>query len=220
MQDELKSENSTKMDLIKSALELFSEKGYEETSIDDICEKAEVSHGLFYYYFDSKEDVIEAITENMVEKIEEQLKGIVEDEDLKADEKFIKFINMSFQRKKGKPYIFSYFTENKNIKMYNQIYSESVDMMTPYLTQIVEQGIDEGLFDTEYPEETVRFWLYGLKFGRGEDGFFREDFVENLKALAFMTERLLGAKRGFISSFFDDYEDEIEELIEKTRRES
>ncbi len=213
-------EENTRIDLIDSAAELFQQKGFEETSIDDICEKVGVSHGLFYYYFDSKEEVIEAITENMVDEIEGKLKEIVEDEDLKADEKFLEFMKISFQKKKGKPYIYSFFSEEKNLKIYQHLYAESVEMMTPYLTNIVQQGIEEGIFDTEHPEETVRFWLHGLKFSRGKDGFFRDDPWKDFKALSSITERLLGTEREFITSFFDGYEEEIKHLIKKTRRDS
>ncbi len=40
-----------------AALEVFSEKGYAATSIDDIVERAGTTRGAFYYYFEGKEDV-------------------------------------------------------------------------------------------------------------------------------------------------------------------
>lgn len=41
--------------LIEAALELFAERGFEATTVKDICEKAGVAPGLIYHYFDSKE---------------------------------------------------------------------------------------------------------------------------------------------------------------------
>jgi len=210
----------SKNQMIEAAERLFSERGYQQTSVDDICEEVGVAHGLFYYYFDSKEDIIEAIIERMVKEIEKKLKSIAENEDMKANEKFIKFMEISFQKKKGKPYVYSFFSEEKNLKLYQHLYSETVEMMTPYLTQIVQQGLEEGIFDTEHPEETVRFWLHGLKFAKEGSKFFREEMVGNLKALSSITERLLGTEREFITSFFDCYEKEIKDLIQETRRES
>lgn len=40
-----------------AAIELFGTKGYAATKISDITNKAEQSHGLFYHYFKSKEDL-------------------------------------------------------------------------------------------------------------------------------------------------------------------
>ncbi len=40
-----------------AAIELFGTKGYAATKISEITDKAEQSHGLFYHYFKSKEDL-------------------------------------------------------------------------------------------------------------------------------------------------------------------
>lgn len=48
----------TQGDIFCVALELFRTAGYELTTIQDICEKANVSVGAFYYYYKSKEDVL------------------------------------------------------------------------------------------------------------------------------------------------------------------
>lgn len=46
--------------LYTAALELFTEQGYEETSIEDITERADVARGTFFNYFEKKEEVITA----------------------------------------------------------------------------------------------------------------------------------------------------------------
>lgn len=46
--------------LYTAALELFTEQGYEETSIEDITERADVARGTFFNYFDKKDEVIAA----------------------------------------------------------------------------------------------------------------------------------------------------------------
>ncbi|EZQ11227.1 TetR family transcriptional regulator [Candidatus Acidianus copahuensis] len=47
--------------IITSSLELFAEKGFSSTSINDITEKAGVAHGLFYFYFRTKYDILDNI---------------------------------------------------------------------------------------------------------------------------------------------------------------
>ncbi|MEU3658699.1 TetR family transcriptional regulator [Streptomyces sp. NPDC032940] len=46
----------TRDTLLRSALELFTERGYEETTVDDIVEAADVSQRTFFRYFASKEE--------------------------------------------------------------------------------------------------------------------------------------------------------------------
>ena len=59
----------TKQGLLQSAIELFIAKGYDETTIDDIVEAADVAKVTFYYYFKSKEELILAIKENSIQEV-------------------------------------------------------------------------------------------------------------------------------------------------------
>ena len=49
--------------IFKAARKYFNEKGFEDTSIDDISREADISKGTFFNYFPSKESLIEAIGE-------------------------------------------------------------------------------------------------------------------------------------------------------------
>jgi TetR/AcrR family transcriptional repressor of nem operon len=54
---------STKEQLIQTAIELMLAKGYTATTVDEICEKAGITKGGFFYYFESKEDLGKAALE-------------------------------------------------------------------------------------------------------------------------------------------------------------
>ncbi len=51
------------MQIVEAAAKLFSEKGFDGTSIDDIAEACGVAPGLIYHYFDSKADILRALIE-------------------------------------------------------------------------------------------------------------------------------------------------------------
>lgn len=53
--------------IIDAAFELFANEGYSHTSISAIARKASVSKGLIYHYFDSKESILVAIFDQMVQ---------------------------------------------------------------------------------------------------------------------------------------------------------
>src|SRR6201991_888301 len=52
--------DQTKALILETALEIFQERGYEQTTMRAIAEKAKVSLGNAYYYFRSKEYLIQA----------------------------------------------------------------------------------------------------------------------------------------------------------------
>jgi AcrR family transcriptional regulator len=67
----------TRENILNSALKLFAEKGFNGTSINDIAKAANISKGLAYNYFESKQKIIEAIFEEL----------------MKEGEKFIEIMN-------------------------------------------------------------------------------------------------------------------------------
>lgn len=65
--------------LLSSALSLFAEKGYANTSISDIIDKADVARATFYLYFKNKEEVFQSLLENLftdVARKEQELAGV------------------------------------------------------------------------------------------------------------------------------------------------
>ncbi|MDD3617545.1 MAG: TetR/AcrR family transcriptional regulator [Lachnospiraceae bacterium] len=68
---------ATKHDITKAALELFFEKGYENTSIRMITSKVGLEVGSFYYHFASKDEVMEAAIDLFFSSYEEQMRLIV-----------------------------------------------------------------------------------------------------------------------------------------------
>lgn len=47
--------------IMSVALKLFATRGYDSVTVDDITSEAKCSHGLFYHYFESKDDIFNAI---------------------------------------------------------------------------------------------------------------------------------------------------------------
>jgi TetR/AcrR family fatty acid metabolism transcriptional regulator len=51
------------LSILEGALKVFGEKGFEATTISDICKAANISDATLYEYFNSKEDVLFSISE-------------------------------------------------------------------------------------------------------------------------------------------------------------
>ena len=88
----MKKGEKRKSELLQIAYRLFVSKGYENTSVDEIIEEAKIAKGTYYYYFESKEQMLEEVTELMIER-EAAVAEEIAASDLPAPEKFIGIIS-------------------------------------------------------------------------------------------------------------------------------
>jgi len=85
----------------ESALDLFAEKSYQSTTVQQIAKKAGVSKGLLYNYFESKEELLTSIIDDFLAQatsfFDPNRDGIL------TDEEFYFYISKSFEIVKDKP---------------------------------------------------------------------------------------------------------------------
>ena len=87
--------------IIDAAWELFREKGYGETTINDIIRKADISKGTFYYYFRSKDNMLDTLSEILDREYEKLESRIPADMDSFEKLMLINYEVHSFIEKKG-----------------------------------------------------------------------------------------------------------------------
>lgn len=68
----------TRSEIIRTAIELFKEKGVNPVSISEICKKAHVTRNAFYYYFQTREVLFDAIGDYMSDTAKSQIVFIKE----------------------------------------------------------------------------------------------------------------------------------------------
>ena len=66
-------DRATKMLILSSARTLFSEKGYDPTPVEEICELAGIAKGTFFYYFESKQSIVRYILAMQMDEYRNQL---------------------------------------------------------------------------------------------------------------------------------------------------
>lgn len=66
-----RKKDETRERIFKAAVRLFREKGFENTTIDDITERADVAKGTFFNYFPKKESVLGYLTNSQLADAEE-----------------------------------------------------------------------------------------------------------------------------------------------------
>ena len=63
----IKKPTERKLDIIEAAKHLFQTKEYEKTTMQDIINYLDIAKGTIYHYFPSKEALLEAVVENIVD---------------------------------------------------------------------------------------------------------------------------------------------------------
>lgn len=67
---------ATRTRLMKAGVEVFSRRGFHATRVDDIAKKANTSHGTFYLYFSSKEELFEELVSEVAEEFHALTDGL------------------------------------------------------------------------------------------------------------------------------------------------
>ena len=208
----VKAPGERRSEIITTAQQFFYTKGYERTSISDIVKAVGVAQGTFYYYFDSKTAVIEAIVEQMVEQIVAKLQEIITDESLTAIPKWQKAVHLSnnwkIERKAKIIEMNRLMYMDENILLRHKIQTETLKVVANEMAKIIAQGVDEGVFDVAHITETavILMTVIGSLSETMNELFFNPGKYEDpitvamQKSTATQTavERLLGAPIGSI----------------------
>ena len=149
-----------KNELIMISERLFMEKGYEETSVDDILKASGLSKGGFYHYFKSKDEVLTESINNIIEKLLEQIESVIDDKKINALEKLKLFLKKKSEFQNSNREYAKYLS--MLIKSDFTLYKYYVIVAHKYvvpLGKIIEQGVNEGIFRVKFPYETADILL-------------------------------------------------------------
>lgn len=193
-----KKHEERRNEIVNIAEMLFSTKGYTKTTVNDILKSAEIAKGTFYHYFQSKEEVMDAVVMRFIASGVEAAQVIASDPHLNAAEKIFQIIMAQNPEASRKEHLIEQLHQINNAEMHQKSLVETILQLTPVLTEVIEQGIEEGKFKTPYPKETVEFLLVSSQF-LFDEGIFQWEPQELMqKAIAFthIFETSLGAEKG------------------------
>lgn len=211
------SDSDRKEELTSIASDLFFSKGYNKTSVQNIIDKAGIAKGTFYHHFKSKDDILDAITRRYVRALYKKTEKVMQ-EDIGAIEKMNRFFQQIQGWKMGNMKLMKILLKvvmsDNNLVLRNRLLRHTIEEVAPYYYRIIKQGVEEGVFQVEYPEMVSRFLISSFVFNGEEmsslflaDKFTAEIAEEVKNQVRFyesVIERLLGAPRGSIKTIEDE----------------
>jgi AcrR family transcriptional regulator len=146
--------------ILDAAERAIETRGYEQMAIADLLDELHISSGAFYHYFDSKPALLMALVERRGDRLEQHVLPIIHDPILCALDKLQRLFN-AFDRYKleHKELVFSYMRvlyADENAIFRYKMYAVIIKRFTPWLEEIIRQGVAEGIFTTPYPDQTAR----------------------------------------------------------------
>ena len=198
---------------LDAAQVLIETKGYEEMSVQDVLDQLEASKGAFYHYFDSKEALLDAVVDRFAEEGMATVAPILNDPRLAALRKLEHFFKgiASFKaaQKDLVLAIIEVWLSDGNALLREKLRHLSGHLLRPILTQVIQQGVDEGTVSVSSPDETARIIVYLMQgyqdlagelfLGRQAGRVSFEEVTQTYAALTEAFERILGIPHGSIS---------------------
>ena len=200
-----KGEKRKKM-LLKIAYDMFLTNGYENTSVDEIIEKAQIAKGTYYYYFQSKEQMLEEVIDMMIDNETKMAEQIIKT-DISVPQKIVGILTSMKPTEEEQPIKNTLFQE-ENVLMHHKVRKKLIDTLTPLLSEVIKEGVNEGIFKCDNIPERVKMLLI-ISDGTFNEGTFSQ---RDISVFIDMTEKLLGAENGTMNFIYN--------LIDKTDMEA
>ncbi|HEX3029965.1 MAG TPA: TetR/AcrR family transcriptional regulator [Clostridia bacterium] len=193
----VKEAEERRNEILDAADELFSKKGFDGTSTNDILEKVGIARGTLYYHFKSKEDIMDALIDRYNNRILDAAKIIASDKSIPVNERIIRVVMSLNISGESSNEIMEHIHRPQNALMHQKIQKVILNGVTPILADIIREGIEQGLFSTPFPYESMEMVIVYA------NTVFDDDMVQTdterttrIQAFVFNTERLFGAESG------------------------
>ncbi|GGE36874.1 TetR family transcriptional regulator [Pullulanibacillus camelliae] len=142
--------------IIESAIKLFAENGFHNTSVQEIANHAQMSKGTVYLYFDSKEDLLLKIFYYYYDSIKNKINSINKLQ-LTPKEKFTKQIMIQFEEIHDNHSFFTMFMREQALTFHDELHTLIKKMRTDTLRWIENSILD--IYGSE-----VQPYIYDLFF--------------------------------------------------------
>jgi len=208
----VKEHDERRGEILGAAQLLFNQHGYDNTSVNSIIEHLGISKGTFYHYFSSKEELLDALVESFTDDIMARVVEATHAKGLTAIERMNAYFSVAGTYKAANTDIILMLLKAmyrpENILLRHKLTRVMIVRAGAELSDIIQQGVDDGEFDAENAVDTAELILYvavamrettaQLWLQLAEDAGVWDELVRKTRSCERAIERLLGSTKGSI----------------------
>lgn len=199
----IKEAEERKEEILDVAEKLFGTKGFDNTSTGDILEEVGIARGTLYYHFKSKEEILDGVIDRMTEHMMAEAGKIARNQELPVLERLTKaLLSFNVETPIGNEVV-EQIHRPQNALMHQKIQETLLTGIDPIITELVEEGIRQGIFYTDYPAEVVEMTM--LYANTAFDSIDTADLSpaeleKKIAGFIYNVERLLGTEKGSLQA--------------------
>lgn len=197
----VKDAEERRNEILDVAEVLFGTKGFEQTSTNDILEKVGIARGTLYYHFKSKEDILDAMIERMNNQLLAMAAQIAGQQTIPVLERLTRTIMaLNVDTSLGSE-VMEQVHKPQNALMHQKMQEKLLSGINPIVTKLVEEGIRQGIFYTDFPAEAVEMCMIysNIAFDDLQEQS-EEQRKQRIEGFIYNVERLFGTEPGALES--------------------
>ena len=201
--------------ILDAAQRLFLEKGYDNTTIQDIVNELDgLSKGAVYHHFKSKEEIMDAVSDRMF-TANNPFEAVRRRSDLNGLQKLREAIRLNQSDEARTNMTIQSIPITSNPRLLVEMIESNRRILTPYYLELLEEGNKDGSLHTEYAKEIAELlplltslWLLPNVFPADKEGmkhkfYFLGDMLEKM-GVPLMDDSIYA----LVEEFFDKMPDE------------
>jgi len=187
--------------ILDIAEKMFVEQGFDQTSIAQILDATQIAKGTLYYYFASKEEIMDAIIERWIEQSFEQMRIWVERKHLSIIERLMGALASLNLKKNGQEFL-EHLHEPQNALLHEKSNQILLSNAPQILYPLFQEGLQAGEMQTAYPYESIEMMLtYSLQiFDNSFQKLERAEQDQKIQAFIYLLEKIFQTKEGYFAS--------------------
>ena len=187
--------------ILDVAEKMFIEQGFDQTSIAQILDATQIAKGTLYYYFTSKEEIMDAIIERWIERSFEQVRIWVEQKQLPILERLMGALASLNMQKDGQE-LLDHLHAPQNALLHEKTNQILLSKVPEVLYPLFQEGFQTGEMQTTYPYETIEMMLtYSLQiFNSSFQTLDQAEKNHKIQAFIYLLEKIFQTKEGYFSS--------------------
>ena len=195
----VKEAEARREEILDAAERLFAAKGFDNTSTGDILDAVGIARGTLYYHFKSKEDILDGVIQRLTDQLMQDAGAIVRRKELPVLERLTKAIlSLNVESRIGLE-IMEQVHRPQNALMHQKMQSALLEGINPILTELVEEGVRQGICHTRYPESVVEMTILYANTAfdtLNVTGLSPAQRERKIAGLIYNLERLMGMAEG------------------------